>query len=85
MSEVGSWWKRWRPTFGQLVLVTFVGLVLSIGAHALGQDFGAITSALSDANTEVRGSVFPAVSAILGAIVLIAVAAGVVHVITRGK
>jgi len=44
---------------------------------------GTITSELGDINTEVRTGMFPAISAILGALVLIGVAAGVVGIITR--
>ena len=76
-------WRRWQPRYCHLVVITVVALCVSIAVQA--QDFSAITSALGDANAEVRGSVFPAVASILGAIVLIAVAAGVVNVITRNK
>lgn len=80
-----KWWVEWRPTFAHLVGVTAFGLLVAIMSQVFAQDFSAITSALSDANTEVRSSVFPAVAAILGAIVLIAIAAGVVNVIARNK
>lgn len=73
-------WRRWRPKFWHVVVITLAGLSVSIAARA--QDFAEITGALSAANTEVRGSVFPAVAAILGAVVLIAVAARVVAVIS---
>lgn len=85
MSNVLSWWRSWRPSFAQVVAVTLLALAVSIGLDASAQDFSAITTALSDANTEVRTGVFPAVAAILGAVVLIGVAAGVVHVITRNR
>lgn len=82
---LGRAWRNWRPKFWHVVAVGTAGLIVSIFRHANSQDFTAITDALESANTEVRSGVFPAVSAILGAIVLIAIAAGVVHVITRGK
>ena len=57
-------------------------LVFAAGA-AYAQEFGAITTALTDANNEARTSIVPAIAAILGVIVLITVGAAVVKAVTR--
>lgn len=74
-----------RPYGAALVLVL---LAVAIGAALGASDptgLGQITTALTDANTEIRTSTFPAVSLILAAVVLISVASLVVGVITRGR
>lgn len=64
---------------GALVGVS-VASVLTVGNAA---DLSAITGALTDADTEIRTGIFPAVSAILGGLVLIGAAGAVVAIITR--
>jgi hypothetical protein len=64
---------------GRLAFVlAVVGLQL-VGA----QDLTVITGVLEDADTELRTGIFPAVSAILGGLVLIGAAGAVVAIITR--
>ncbi len=64
---------------GLFVVVVVVGLGWS-NASGLGE----ITSALNSAESEVRGSIFPAVAGILAAIMLIGVAASAARVMSRG-
>jgi hypothetical protein len=58
-------------------------VLLAVAATAGAQDLTIITGVLEDADTEIRTGIFPAVSAILGALVLIGAAGGVVAIITR--
>lgn len=66
-----------------LALVIYLGL--AVLGWATAQNMSAITGALNDANSEIRTSIFPAVSAVLGGLVVIAVAARVVYVISSSK
>lgn len=59
-------------------------LLISFGV-AQAQQFGPITSALTEANNEARSSIVPAVAAILGVVVLITVGAAVVRAVTRSQ
>lgn len=64
-------------------LLALIGYVTAQGGGATG--LSAITAELSAANTEARSSILPAISAILGVMVLIGVAGGIVAVLTRNK
>lgn len=66
------------------VCVLLLLLTLGIGeATATVTPLSAITTALTEADSEVRTSTFPAVSSILGAVVLISIAGTVVAVLSR--
>lgn len=69
------------------VVAAVVALVQVTGLADAGSVTGlsAISSALADSETEIRSSVFPAVVGILTAVLLISVAAGVVHIISRNR
>lgn len=63
----------------RLAVVAVVLLLHVAGAQGL-ED---ITGALTDADTELRTGIFPAVSALLGGLVLLGAAGAVVAIITR--
>lgn len=64
----------------RLSLSFFVAFALSnVNAQALGP----VTQALSSAEAEARGSILTGIAGILGVIVLIGVAGGVVRALTR--
>ncbi len=54
-------------------------------AQSEAPDLSAVTGALSSSNTEIRTGIFPAVVGIMTAILLIAVAAGIVRLIARNN
>lgn len=71
----------WGTVFAVIVIAQLLQVVFGAG----GPDLSAITGALSGSESEIRGSIFPAVVGILTAILLISIAAGVVHIISRNR
>lgn len=69
--------------FMWLLIVAIGVLAVLLVATADASGLGAVTSALNASEAEARGSILTGVAGILGAIVLIAVAGGVVRALTR--
>jgi hypothetical protein len=70
---------------GILFFFVVVGVASVLMAFSMGeaQSFlGQVATELADAETEIRTGVFPAVAGVFGSLVLIAIAAAVIRVIT---
>lgn len=81
----GLWYELTRPRRARVVVPIVLGfsLLLGLWASAQAAGLGPLTDTLTQANQEARGSIVPAVAAILAVIVLIGVGAGLVRVISR--
>lgn len=69
------------------VSVAFVAVAVVLyllAGQADAQSLSAITAAIESADSEIRTSMFPAISTVLGALVLIGLAIWLVRVIQRG-
>jgi hypothetical protein len=68
-----------------IVLAVYLALYLLGLAQAQGANLSSITADITAAGNEVRTGMFPAIAGIIGAMVLIGVAAGVARVLTRSS